>query len=417
MEADVSIIVEGVPMNRRHFAVLTQLGNGHVYPVLPLCMELAKRGHRVTYITNDHYAPMIVESGAEPILFKNRQMSEQIREETRIGLGLPFTDPRLKKMLKSWRMHSFADATELLPQVEKFYQENVPDLILYDRYNIAGRVLAKRLDVPTVQVSAHFAFYNDLAMRRNGVCENPDAIVEWSKDLDSFLSTYGITSQGNYWHVENLNIHFIPKEFQHHSDCFDERFCFVGALLNRRFHPMWTDRSNTRPVILISGMSMWNDTKIDYSGYFCMLIDALSGLPYHCILSIGDDKFSPELPPNFELNRRASHLEILPYAALLICHGGMTSTLEAIYHGVPVLMIPASEACDEVAYRAEELGLGVRLANDVLSVENVRKTVSEMLQDISLLNRVTHMRDVFRGSGGADLAANRIEDYLVNCKD
>jgi MGT family glycosyltransferase len=319
-------------------------------------------------------------------------------------------------VFKSLRWHFFIDASELVPQVETFYQENVPDLILYDRYYIAGRILAKRLGVPAVQMSAHFAFYNDLAMRTNGVCENPDAIVEWSKDLDSFLSTHGITSQGNYWHVENLNIHFIPKEFQHHSDCFDERFCFVGALLNRRFHPMWTDRSNARPVILISGMSMWNDAKIDYGGYFGMFIDALSELPYQCILSIGDDEFSRELPPNFELNRRASHLEILPYAVLAICHGGMTSTLEALYHGVPVLTIPATVGCAEVAYRAEEIGLGVRLSEDVLSAANLRRTVNEMLQDVSLQERVKHMQTAFRSSGGASLAANRIEDYLVDCQ-
>ena len=73
-------------------------------------------------------------------------------------------------------------------------------------------------------------------------------------------------------------------------------------------------------------MSLWNDTKIDYSEYFEMFVHALSESPYHCILSIGDDDLAPDLPPNFELNRRASHLEILPHAALSICHGGMGST-------------------------------------------------------------------------------------------
>jgi MGT family glycosyltransferase len=359
---------------------------------------------------------MIVETGAEPILFKNRQMSVELKEEMRLGLGLPITDPRFKKMFKTLQLHYFSDATELLSQVENFYQENVPDLVLYDRYYFAGRILTKLLDVPAVQMTSHFAFYNDLAMRRNGVCENPDAIVEYSKGLDSFLSTYGIKSRGSYWHVENLNIHFIPKEFQHHSDCFDERFCFAGALLNRRFRPLWTGRFNAGPVILISGMSLWNDSKIDYSGRFGMLVDALSELPYQCILSIGDDEFSQELPPNFELNRRGSHLEILPYAALSICHAGMTSTLEAIYHGVPVLMIPESVGCEEVAYRAEELGLGVSLSKGVLSVERIRETVIEMLHDDSLLERVKKMQGVFRRSGGADLAANRVEDYLIDCQ-
>jgi MGT family glycosyltransferase len=303
----------------------------------------------------------------------------------------------------------------LVPQVEQFYKDNAPDVVLYDRENIVGRIMAVRLHIPAVQMSAHFAYYDGFAMRRNGIFENPDLIVEWSDDLDAFLSTYEINSKGSIWHIEELNIHFIPVEFQPHADWFDNRFCFVGALLNRQFRPTWTDKSNGRPVILISGISLFSDARADNSGYFRMLADALAELPYWCILSIGNDEFSYELPSNFELNKCASHLEILPHAALSICHGGMTTTLEAIYYGVPVLMIPPDDACGEVAYRAEELGLGVRLAKDRCSMEDLRETTISMLQDRSLLERVRYMRDVFRRSGGAGLASNRIEDYLVNC--
>jgi MGT family glycosyltransferase len=401
-------------MKRRHFAVFTQLGNGHVYPVLPLCMELARRGHRVTYATNDHYAQMTNEAGAEPVLLKNRRMSQDIKEQMRIGLALPYADPRFKAMHKSWRSHFFSDTAELLPQIEKFYRKNTPDLILYDRYHIPGRILAKLISVPAVQISPHFAYFNNLAARINGVCENPDFVVEWSKELDSFLSTYGFTSEDNCWHIEKLNVHFIPREFQHNCNYFDDRFCFAGALLGRPFQRIWTNSSNHRPVILISGMSLWSDTTIDYSGYFGTFVDALSDLPYHCVLSIGDHDFPQKLPPNFELSRRASHLEILPHTALSICHGGMASTLEAIYNGVPALMVPMSQACEEVAYRAQELGLGIHLAKHALSVETIRVIVGSMLEDNALRKRVNDMRDVFKRSGGAELAADRIECCLVD---
>jgi len=318
-------------------------------------------------------------------------------------------------MMKSWRLHSFSSATDLLAQVSQFYERNVPDLILYDRYHLPGRILANRLRVPVAQISPHFAYYNGMAFRGNGVCQNPPAMVEASDQVDSFLSTHGITTGGSCWHVESLNIHFIPREFQYHSDWFDEHFCFSGALLNRPFLPVWTDGSNGRPVILISGPSLWNDTKLEFGGYFGLLVEALSGLPCYCILSIGDDAFSGALPSNFELNRRASHLEILPHTALLICHGGMGSTLEAIYNGVPVLMIPMTEFCEEVAYRAEELGLGVRLPRDVSSIADIRNTVSNMLQDASIRHRVKCTQEVFRRSGGEEFAADRVESYVADC--
>lgn len=400
-------------MERKHFAVFSQLGNGHVYPVLPLCSELAKRGHRVTYATNSHYRELISSTGAEPFVFENRPMPREMKEEMQLGLSLPLDDPRLDRVFRSWRAHFFAETDELLPGFEAFYRENPPDLILYDRANIPGRILANRLSVPIAQMSAHFAFYNNLAVRRQGVCENPAAIIEWSKDLDAFLASHGLTSEGSYWHVEDLNIHFFPREFQHHSNSFDARFCFTGALLDRPFRPMWTRGSTSDPVILISGMSLWSHTKIDYSSYFDTLIDALANEPYHCILSIGDDDFDRALPANFELNRRASHLEILPHASLSICHGGMTSTLEAIYNGVPVIMIPLYEGCEEVAYRAAELGCGIRLASDRLSVDHIRDTVRSTLENGPLLRKTREMQELFRRSGGAPLAADRIEEYLT----
>jgi MGT family glycosyltransferase len=397
-------------MNRLHIAVFTHLARGHIYSVLPLCTELVGRGHRVTYPTNDHFAQTIQDSGAEPILIGTQRMPVELLEESRKVMALQGTDPRVKATDRKWASYAFSDAEAFLQRVEPFYQTDVPDLILYDRYHIPGRIFSRRHDIPAAQMTTHFAFYNNLAGRKNGVCGNSDEVIAWAQELDSFLSSHGITAANNYWHVENLNIHFIPKEFQHNIEYFDDRFCFAGALLNRHYQPLWKTSSNGKPVILISGMTLPNDDAMDYTDYFGTLVDALSGEPYHCILSLGDGDFSQPVPDNFEINRRASHLDILPHAALFIGHGGATSTLEAIYNGVPALLIPRSELCDEIAYRVEELGIGTRLSMESLSVATIRSIVSSMLENRSLRTRVAAMRDVFSRSGGAELAADRIED-------
>ena len=399
-------------MERRHFGVFTQLGNGHVYPALPMCAELVRRGHRVTYATNSHYAQIIAETGAEPVLLKYKHLSDELAEQMRLGGGLAFSDARFKAMFRSWRSHVFTDTAALLPQMQQFYKTNVPDLVLYDHYHVPGRLFARTLDIPAVQLSAHFAYYNGMAMRRNGVYENPDALVEWSLEVDSLYEKYGLFSKGSLWHLEKLNVYFIPKEFQHNFDQFDDRFCFVGSLLNRPFRPAWMNRSNGKPIILISGLSLFHGMKSDASRYFGIFIEALAESPYHCILSLADEDIVQQVPRNFEIIRRVSHLEILPHAALSLCHGGMGSTLEAIYHGMPTIMVPQNEVCDEVAYRAEELGLGIRISKQNLSVQRVREAIDSMLEDIALKGRVTDMRKVFMRSGGAQLAADRIESLL-----
>ena len=400
-------------MKPRHLAMLTLLGNGHVYPTLPLCTELTRRGHRVTYVSNEHYASVVSAAGGEPVIYSPPPLPAESEQEMVGSLSLSSDDPRLSRVASLWRAYKLADTTATLEQIEGFYCTDPPDLVLYDRPQYAGRILAKRLGVPAVQTSAHFAYYMNQIARRQGVCGNPQIYIEHSNSLDEFMRSYGITQTGTLWHTEKLNIHFIPRMFQHNIEWFDERFCFTGSLLGRPFTPSWNDRSSGRPVILISGISMLNDTKRNSCAtYFGPFVDGLADLPYHFILSIAEESFDRPLPANFELNRRASHLEILPRAALAICHGGMTSTLEALYHGVPVLMFPQSERCDEVAYRTEELGLGVRLRNIGPSAEVVRETVTGMMENDALRSRVEASSKAFRSSGGVALAADRIEDFL-----
>ena len=399
-------------MKRRHLTMFALPGNGHIYPTLPLCAELTRRGHRVTYVTSEHYASAVSAAGAEPIIYRPSPLPAESKQEMAASLSLSSDDPTLSNVLSLWKAHKLVDTTETLAQIDDFYCDNPPDLVLYDRPQLAGRILAKRQGVPAVQTSAHFAYYMNLIARRQGVCVNPPVFIEQSHELDKFMFSHGITQSGTLWHTEALNIHFIPQWFQYNAEWFDDRFCFTGPLLDRPIIPSWKDRSDGRPVILISGISMLNDLRLNYASYFGLFVDGLADLPYHFVLSIAEESFDRPLPANFELNRRASHLEILPRAALAVCHGGMTSTLEALYHGVPPLMFPQSERSDEVAYRTEELGLGVRLPNIGHSADMVRKTVVGMMENDALRARVGNSREAFRSSGGAALAADRIEDFL-----
>lgn len=399
-------------MRRRHLAMFALLGNGHVYPTLPLCAELTRRGHRVTYVSNEHYASVVSAAGGEPVIFRPLPLPAESKREMVESVSLSSDDPRVTKVSSLWTAYKLADTTAMLAQIEDFYCDNPPDLVLYDRPQFSGRILAKRMGVPVVQTSAHFAYYMNFVTRRRGVCKNPQIVIEQSNRLDEFMSGHGITQHGALWHTEFLNIHFIPQFFQHNTEWFDDRFCFTGPLLDRPFTPTWHERSGGRPVILISGMSMVNDTRLNYAKYFDLFVDGLADLPYHFILSIAEESFDRPLPANFELNRHASHLEILPRAALAVCHGGMTSTLEALYHGVPVLMFPQSERCDEVAYRTEELGLGVRLPDAEPRAEVVKRTVAGMMENDTLRARVEVSRKAFRSAGGATLAADRIEGFL-----
>jgi MGT family glycosyltransferase len=248
------------------------------------------------------------------------------------------------------------------------------------------------------------------------VCLNPPGFADYAEKLDAFLAKHGLTKNGGLWHVEELNIHSVPREFQYRAEIFDDRFMFAGGLLERRFRAVWKSGGDAhKPTILISGYSGLPETQYSNERYFRVFIDALAGAACHCVLSIGDSvsphSFDP-LPPNFEINQRAAHLEILQHADLFACHGGMGSTLEALRSGVPVLAIPATPYTQEVAYRVLELGLGASLPPEQFSVESVREAAERMLESKQLRERVNQMKWCFSRSEGAAAAADRVERYL-----
>ena len=403
-------------MRRRHVAIFTLPVSAHVFPVLELCLELEARGYRVTYVTTDALVSAVESVRAEPIIVKPSTHSDDVAQGKWKTLRvLPPEDPAW------WVMYgtegypgTLAFATEVLMQVESFYNENVPDLILYDPISFAGRILALRLSRPAIQIFGSFAPYKGFLYRQNGRYVNPEPMLAFSHELDRFLKGHGIKETGNLWHSERLNIHFIPREFQYESESFGEQYRFVGACLNRPYSPSWKNGNRGTPIVLVSHLSdpaTGTDTE-----YFRLFRDALAAMDINVILSIGkhinEDELKP-LPSNIELNRVASHLEILPHAALFVGQAGTGSTLEALYHGVPTLLLPVTPFHEEVAARVVELGLGVRLTRTEVTETLVRETVFTMLNDGALRVRVGEMQAVFRRGGGARSAADEIENFLV----
>jgi MGT family glycosyltransferase len=402
-------------MKRPHLAIFTEMGNGHVFPVLPLCSEFSARGNRVTCATNDRFSRHVHASGAEAVVFKETPVDDALRAESELRFRLPATDlARFDFSELEWSYMSKSN-DDFLAQTLEFYERNVPDLILYNRYCIPGRIIANRLSVPAVQLSPHFAYHGRSRFWDRGIARNPQELAAYGERLDSLLAAHGLTTEQNLWHVERLNVHFVPREFQYRHDLFDETFFFSGSLLDRPFQSMWRRDRLTSPLVLVSGYSGLPATQVSNLRYFQTFIDALADVQCHCILSIGDRLTTRELgnlPDNFEVNQRASHLEILPHATLFACHGGMGSSLEALYNGVPVLAIPSTPYTEEVAYRIAELQVGKLLPQNDFGIDSIRQSVAQMLNDAPLQRQAKAIQQAFLRSGGTVAAVERIERFL-----
>src|SRR5688572_32535190 len=59
--------------------------------------------------------------------------------------------------------------------------------------------------------------------------------------------------------------------------------------------------------------------------------------------------------------RRASSIEVLPRAAAMVCHGGYATTVGALAHGVPQVVVPVFADQGRNARRVAEIGAGIAL--------------------------------------------------------
>jgi MGT family glycosyltransferase len=395
-------------MAKHHIAVFTPLSVGHVYPALDVCSELVRRGNRVTYPASERFAPKIRETGAEAIEFKSLEFSypeKLFRYPSSEDSGY-------------WRMFAsvvgaqlIASATATLTELEAFYASNPPDLILYEWFSFAGRIFAKHFNCPAIQICAHFA-HHDALIRVNEVCTTPAPMLEFSRALDSFMSLFGFAGAGHLWHAEPVNLFFIPREFQYDASSFDERFRFVGATHGRSSRaPVWKNAAGKqRPMVLISETTSSNDDR-----FLNLCIEAFGDSKYHVVFSKGAysaDVSRARLPGNFEINLEVRNREILPSADVMVCQGGMGTTLESLYYGVPVVAVPPTPWHSEVAYRMAELGLGLQVPADGMTPGVLRNAVYTAASDEALLVRVKCMQDELRNNPGGRAAADAIEEYL-----
>jgi MGT family glycosyltransferase len=327
---------------------------------------------------------------------------------------LPANDPRcweeVGNLVFPWTLNTAVLAAR---QLDKFYRENRPDLIIYEFGAYAGRILAKRLHSPVIQYYHDFIHHSGSYCGEGGVGYNPQSIVEYSKLLDAYLWAHGFEEPDNFWHSEDLNLCPFPRAFQFDADLLgSRRFCFVGPFLDRPFRPIWKNRSAGKRIILVSAITGSSD-----ASYFNKIIDALSGSEYHVILSVGEHFPIGELrtlPTNFEINTCASHLEILPHTDLHFYSGGISGTLEGFYFGVPLIALPSFAPNYKIANRIAEQGFALNLPLHALTSQMIRETVDAVFQDHAFLSRVRQIQQVVRDSGGSVMAVDRIEEFLAS---
>jgi MGT family glycosyltransferase len=308
------------------------------------------------------------------------------------------------------------DAIRTMRDTLPIFERDRPDLIIYDYGALAGKVIAHKLDIPTIFTGPAFARCPD-----NLESQVPDPVLrgiiaDACQAGDQFLSRYGILDANCMVFREKLTIYPFPKAFQPLGDVFDESRLYAGRFPGEQpYYGNWQKGDfGGRRVVLVSTSTTYKQGP----EFFRACIEALSALKCHVLLSIGDHgdptALQP-LPDHFEIVQHNSHVKLLPHVDAFICCAGIITASEAAYHGVP--LIAMSLGIVENVWEAdifERLGIAIHLRGDAaLNRDALTSATIRALEDRSMLDRVREMQQKVQREPGAEEAANRVEEFLV----
>ncbi len=115
------------------------------------------------------------------------------------------------------------------------------------------------------------------------------------------------------------------------------------------------------------------------------------------------------MPANARLVDFVPHSPLLDRAVVAVTHGGMGATQKALARGIPVCVVPFGRDQLEVAARVVHAGAGTSLAVKRLSPAALRAAVREAAGCVEGARRVA---EGFRRAGGAPAAADVLEAVL-----
>jgi UDP:flavonoid glycosyltransferase YjiC (YdhE family) len=141
-------------------------------------------------------------------------------------------------------------------------------------------------------------------------------------------------------------------------------------------------------------------------------IEALQELPVEAIVTTGGFELGdpPPAAPNVQVRGFVPHAEVLPGAALVIGHGGHSTTMKALCYGVPLLVMPLNHTADQafIGDLLERAGLGRRISARS-DPAKIRREAAELLQNVTVRERVQTTAARLRSAPpGAEVAATRI---------
>lgn len=395
---------------------------GHLFPMTPLLLELARRGHQVHVRTLASHVGLVHELGLAA-----DAIDERIAAIEHHDYGARNTLEALSASVDVFVRRAEFDAGDLAAAIAA----TSPDAVIVDFNSWGARAVAQRWGGPWTA----FCPYTPAITSRGAPPFGPglqplagplgrirDALLRplvmgqlekrFLPGINGILTDNGlpaVTSADGFFRSAPLTLVATSEPFEYPHPDWAPDIRLIGALPwePRAEVPAWVQEPG-EPFVLVT-------TSSEYQGDESLARAAVEGLanePYRVVVTMpaGVTDLGP-LPANVRVERFIPHGPVLARAAVAVTHGGMGATQKALSAGVPCVVVPFCRDQLEVAARVNHANAGVRLPKGKLTPERLRDAVRRAA---TMAEGARQVASGYSNAGGAAAGVEAVETLIGN---
>jgi MGT family glycosyltransferase len=372
---------------------------GHVNPTIAVGRELAARGHGVAWTGPSEVVQPLL-PGDLPFL--PVPLSDRVR--TAIAAGAD--DLRGIAALRHLVGEFLVPLAEcMVPGVRAAVEAFAPDALVVDQQALAGVAVACATGLPWATAATTSANLGD-----------PLAAVPkvraWADGLQrAVLVAAGVdeaTAHGiDLLASPHLVLVFSTRDFAGGPEP-PGHVVFVGPSLVDRPDPGgfdWRGVDREAPCVLVS-----LGTLNGHNGarFFAGAAAALGDLGVGGVVVAPPELVGP-VPPGVLVTAPVPQLALLPHMDAVVCHGGHNTVVEALAHGLPLVVAPIRDDQPTIAAQVVAAEAGVRVVFRRAGRAELHRAVDAALHDPVLRAGARRVQRSFAAAGGPSAAADHLE--------
>ncbi|ONI70850.1 hypothetical protein ALI144C_50615 [Actinosynnema sp. ALI-1.44] len=386
----------------------------HIYPLVPLAWAFRTAGHDVRLAGPPLWATEMACTGLPFAQVGGcPAVTPMVRDEV---AGAMFTQQpwpadwtahvgsltaRQWAYLESVGRYLVAAAAAMVDELVAFARRWRPDLVVYDSFSYAGRVVAEVLGVPAVR---HLSG-PDSAQRLELAQPGPHPLAEYRALFERFGVPVMLDAHAAVDPTPPSMRLVVPERLrQMRYIPYNGPGCTPQGLTTRRKRPrVCVTWGHTNALAAIAGT--WP---------FRVAIDAIAAQGMDCLIAAPTaevDKLGA-LPESVRaLSAAPLHL-VLPYCDGIVHQGGDGTALTAAAAAVPQLVIPASPEADMVGGRIVATGVGIAVRYDTAAT--VADAVRRLLSDVAYREEAVRLRAEIESQPVPAVVASAVAADLAN---